>query len=330
MSRNSNSLEQVNLYNAIKMRARQFVKNLIMVIFAMAGFQAKCQNTLFITESGAISYYSVYDSLLSKYQINYIEHWIDTHLGTCHLIEVGNKEAPAILLLPAAGCSAAGWYANLNELGKQHRVFALDIPGDAGKSVLGEEIAPLLIEDYNKMLLNILDNLELKNVILIGHSIGGFLATGFTISHAERVNKLILLSPVATHINIRWYFRLLLKMGGKPGKGPGAEKTLKMQAYRGFEPEPLFVDLMQNVRDYCQIKLVFPFVYSTHELSKIRVPVFMIIGSNEVLCSHKKSIKNAKQKFKNIDIYVIDKTGHTPNMEKPDTFNNLITDILGK
>jgi pimeloyl-ACP methyl ester carboxylesterase len=291
-------------------------------------FQAKSQSALFISDSGAKAYYSAYDSLLSKYQVNYIDHFIDTNLGTCHIIEVGDGEAPPLLLLPAAGCSAAEWYANINEIGKYNRVYALDLPGDAGKSVLRKQGGPILIEDYNLMILEILDNLKLKEVTLVGHSIGGFLATGFAISYPERLNKLVLLSPVATHINIRWYLRILLNMGGRPGKGPSALKTLKMQAYKGFDPEPLFVNLMQYVRDYCRVNLLFPYVYSTDQLSGIRVPKYLIIGSNEILCNYKKSIRNAKSKFENIDIYIIDKTGHTPNMESPEEFNIIITSIL--
>jgi pimeloyl-ACP methyl ester carboxylesterase len=312
------------------MRAKQFIKYQIMIIVAIAGFEANCQNPLFIADFGAQSYYSAYDSLLSKYQVNYIDHFIETNLGICHLIEVGDSEAQPILLLPAAGCSAAGWYANLNELGKQNRVYALDLPGDAGKSTLRKQNGPILIEDYNLMILEILDNLKLKDVTLIGHSIGGFLATGFAISYPERVNKLVLLAPVATHINIKWHFRILLKMGGKPGKCPSAEKTLKMQAHRGFVPEPLFVNLMQYVREYCRVNLLFPYVYSTDDLSRISLPVFLIIGSDEVLCNYKGSVKKAKNKFENIDIYIIDKTGHTPNMENPEKFNKIVTSILSQ
>ena len=299
-----------------------------MIIMPITSFQAKCQNALFVSDSGAKAYYSAYDSLLSKFQVNYIDHFIETNLGTCHLIEVGDSEAPPVLLLPAAGCSAAEWYANLNELGKQNRVFALDLPGDAGKSILRKQVGPMLIEDYNVMIGEILDNFQLKEVTLVGHSIGGFLATGFAISHPERVKHLVLLSPVATHINIKWYFRILLEMGGKPGKGPSAEKTLKMQASKGFDPEPLFVNLMQCVRDYCRVDLLFPYVYSSDELSSISIPTSLIIGTNEVLCNYKRSIRNAKSAFENVDIYIMDKTGHTPNMEIPDQFNLIVHSIL--
>jgi len=306
----------------------QFIKYLTIIVATTAGLQAKCHNPLFTTELGASLFYSAYDSLLLKYQIHYTDHWIETNLGTCHLIETGNKEAPPVLLLPAAGCSAAGWYANLNEIGKHNRVFALDIPGDAGKSTLKQEITPHSIEEYNTMLISILEKLDIREVTLIGHSIGGFLATGFTISHAERVKKLVLVSPVATHINIKWYFKILLQMGGKPGKGPDAEKTLRMQAHKSFEPEPLFVNVMQCVRDYCQVKLLFPYVYSKDELSGINVPIFMIIGNHEVLCNYKRSIKKAKKKFENIDVFVINETGHTPNMEKAEAFNKILIQLL--
>jgi pimeloyl-ACP methyl ester carboxylesterase len=302
------------------------IKYILILLSGMYTIQVNGQNSLFISKAGEESYHSAYDSLLSKYQISYTDHWIDTDLGTIHLLEVGNRQAPAVLLLPAAGCSAAGWYANLNELGKKYHVYALDIPGDAGKSSLSSPYQS--IDDYTSAILTILDSLKLAKVSLVGHSIGGFLSTGFAMRYPERVEKLVLVSPVATHTKIHWYFKILLQMGGKPGKGPSADNTLKMQAGKDFVPEPAFVSLMQCVRDYCNVDIIFPYVYPENELEKLNVPTYLIIGDQEKLCSYKKSVKDAHKKISGIKFEIMLGTGHTPNMENPAQFNELILNIL--
>jgi len=281
---------------------------------------------LFVSGAAKSAYFKAYDALLSKYDVPVQDRWVDAQLGRVHVIETGTPSGMPVLLLHAAGCSAAEWYANYGALGRVCRVFAMDMPGDAGKSVL--EKTPEHIEDYTTTIRQVLDALQLDRPSVIGHSIGGFFATGFAMAHPERVAKLILLSPVATHVPIRWYLKLLLKWTGRPGTGPHAIKTLKMQAFRGFEPEPRFVDLMECVRDYCTVQMLFPYVYSKPELSRLIMPVHLIVGTEEPLHSWKRSVTLAREKIPNIGITVLNDTGHTPNMERPAETNRLLLELI--
>lgn len=283
---------------------------------------------LFISKEARTVYNQAYDALLAKYRVKIKDHWIETRLGQAHVIETGNPQGKPVVLLHAAGCSAAEWYNNFRALGHDYRLFAVDMPGDAGKSVLAKE--PESIGDYAETLLQILDHFQLDRPVLIGHSIGGFFATGFAITHPGRVEKLVLLSPVATHVPIRWYLRLLLKITGRPGTGPHAIKTLKMQAFKGFEPEPVFVSLMEAVRNFCTVQMLFPYVYPDADLARLKMPVYLIVGTEEPLCNYECSVNLAKRKFPNVDVTVLDETGHTPNMERPGEVNGLLCEILGE
>lgn len=297
-------------------------------LFIFPVLNAFTQNSPFISDEGQKAYYTCYDKVLSDHGIQYKDVWIESDLGRCHLVETGKLDGEPLLLLHAVGCSAAEWYANYKALGKYFHIYALDMPGDAGKST-AKQFANS-IEDYNNMLCQIMDALNFSSINIIGHSLGGFFSAGFTISYPERVKSLILLAPAATHIKIKLPFSLLLKLETKPGKGPMAINTLKMQAYKGFEPDPSFVKLMESVRNYCRVKVLFPYLYSTPELRSITVPTHLIIGAEEVLCRYKKSMKLAKRKYGHIEIHLMDNTGHTANMERPDEFNNLILSILRK
>jgi pimeloyl-ACP methyl ester carboxylesterase len=283
---------------------------------------------LFSTEAARSQYFDTYDALLKKYGIAVKDYWVETHLGKAHVIETGNPAGKPVVLLHAAGCSAAEWYANFEALGQGFHLYAVDMPGDAGKSELGK--LPENIGDYARTILQILDTFQLERPTLLGHSIGGFFAAGFASAHPEKVGKLILLSPVATHVPIRWYLRLMLKFTGRPGTGPHAIKTLKLQAFKGFEPEPLFAELMEQVRNFCTVQMLFPYVYSDADLSKIKMPTWLIVGTEEPLCSCERSVKLAKQKIPQIQVTVLENTGHTPNMERPEETNRLLLDILKK
>lgn len=291
-------------------------------------FSEKKVKPLFISDAAKALYFKAYDAVLKKHGIAVNDHWIETHLGKAHVIESGNPAGKPVVMLHAAGCSAAEWYSNFEALGRDYHLYAVDMPGDAGKSELRK--LPENIGDYAQTILQILDAFQLEQPILLGHSIGGFFAAGFAIAHPERVEKLILLSPVATHVPIRWYLRLMLKFTGRPGTGPHAIKTLKMQAFKGYEPEPLFAELMEHVRNFCTVQMLFPYVYSDEDLSKIKMPVHLIVGTEEPLCSCERSVKLAQQKIPHIQITVLENTGHTPNMERPEEANRLLLDILKK
>jgi pimeloyl-ACP methyl ester carboxylesterase len=282
--------------------------------------------SIFITPEAEEVYFHRYDFLLAKHDVNVEDVWIDTHLGRAHLIRTGNEEGSPTLLLHGAGLSAAEWFANYNALGESLEVYGLDMPGDAGKSSLKK--SPKSIEDYQVSILQILDHLQIDKVILIGHSVGGFFATGFAIAYPERTEKLILVGPAATHVQMRWYIRLLLRMSGKAGTGPSAEKILKAVTFKGFDLDPDFVKLMEAVRDYTNVDILFPYVYSDDELSSLKLPVHLIIGDKESICSYKKSIRKAKEKIQQVVVHVIEGAVHIPHMEFPDQVNELIISIV--
>jgi pimeloyl-ACP methyl ester carboxylesterase len=189
---------------------------------------------------------------------------------------------------------------------------------------------PVSIDDYTLTLSQILDSLGLKEIHLMGHSIGGFFAAGFAMRHPERVSNLILLAPAATHSNMKWYVRLGLHLSGKPGKGPRARTILKMQAYKDFNLDPGFVDLMESVRDYSMVEMIFPYVYPTEDLGAMTTPTHLIIGTEEVVCRPSRSTKLAKKKIPGITVHMIQNAGHTLNMERPEEYHELVVRLLNQ
>ena len=83
--------------------------------------------------------------------------------------EISGKGNPVVLL--------HGWLANLdtmkplaNRLSQKFKVYNIDIIG-FGKSELPDK--PMNTDDYGNFLKDLLEKLEIKNPILIGHSNGG-------------------------------------------------------------------------------------------------------------------------------------------------------------
>jgi pimeloyl-ACP methyl ester carboxylesterase len=98
-------------------------------------------------------------------------------------------EGEAMVLLHSGGADLRDWQWIVPQLAQRYQVITFDGRG-AGQS-------PPLLEpvDYVEELQSLLNHLHLDRAILVGHSIGGQIATDFTLAYPERVIKLILIAP---------------------------------------------------------------------------------------------------------------------------------------
>ncbi|QDA58774.1 alpha/beta fold hydrolase [Hymenobacter jejuensis] len=84
------------------------------------------------------------------------------------------------------------WERTIPELSKSARCIALDLPG-YGKSSKGAY--PGTMDFYADVVLQLIHQLHLKNVVLVGHSMGGQIALTAALKSPADVRKLVLVSP---------------------------------------------------------------------------------------------------------------------------------------
>ena len=104
----------------------------------------------------------------------------------------GPAGAPAVLLLHGAGGTRLDWPADLRRL-PNAAVYALDLPGHGRSAPPGRET----IEDYADVVQALLERLELDEVIVVGHSMGGAIAQTLALRELPRLAGLVLLSTGA-------------------------------------------------------------------------------------------------------------------------------------
>lgn len=83
------------------------------------------------------------------------------------------------------------WQPLVNELKNHYQILRYDLRGH-GLSEMDEK--KITMNVYERDLLNLLDELNLKEVNLIGFSLGGNIALDFTIKHPTRVSSITLMS----------------------------------------------------------------------------------------------------------------------------------------
>ena len=86
------------------------------------------------------------------------------------------------------------WNAFIPELSKRNRVIAIDLLGHGATECLGYIHT---MEDQADMVQSILQELKIRKVVLIGHSMGGYIALAFAELYAENVKGIILLNSTS-------------------------------------------------------------------------------------------------------------------------------------
>jgi pimeloyl-ACP methyl ester carboxylesterase len=134
---------------------------------------------------------SYYNGILSYFPLK--QSFVDTSFGRTFVIEAGNAEKPAVVLLHGSCSNSAAWLGDIPALAADYHVFAVDTIGEAGNS--DENRLALDNDGYPGWLKEVLDALDIGRAVIVGNSMGGWLALHFAASYAERILAMILLAP---------------------------------------------------------------------------------------------------------------------------------------
>jgi pimeloyl-ACP methyl ester carboxylesterase len=126
------------------------------------------------------------------------EQDVETSFGNTHVYRYGPEDEAArsrtpIVLVHGAGSCSAMWYPNTPALSADRPVYAIDTPGDPGRSVQRESIHQP--ERAAQWLDETLAGLGLDSVHLVGASYGGWLALNQAHRGPGRLASVTLLDP---------------------------------------------------------------------------------------------------------------------------------------
>ncbi|EAQ46970.1 esterase, putative [Roseobacter sp. MED193] len=126
-----------------------------------------------------------------------VGQFCNTVQGKIHYIDIGPRDAqPLVLIHGLSGQLQHFTYALAELLAKDHRVIALDRPGCGYSTRASDGLARL--PEQAKTLLNVLDQLEVDQPVLVGHSLGGAVSLAMALQAPEKIRGLALLAPL-TH-----------------------------------------------------------------------------------------------------------------------------------
>ncbi len=280
---------------------------------------------IFAKSDGQAKYMAAYEAMLSLWKVPHDSINVKTSYGPTHINVSGPSDGYPLVLLHAAGLSSTVWFANIAELSENHRVYAVDVIGDAGKSVADQLMTNRT--DYAQWLREVFDGLNIERCYLLGHSYGGWLSLNMALAYPERLQKIVLLAPAASFCPLGFVTKLILYLAEFKIHLP-ARSFLQVAAAKGTVLEETFIHLIEMVTRYCSPVTMFPTVYTDEELKKIDLPALLLIGAGEKIYNPKKAIERAQRLMPNLTAEILPEVGHILIMDQPEIINSRILNFL--
>lgn len=253
-----------------------------------------------------------------------------------------------LLFVHGLSSNLDSWKKNIKDLRSDFRTISIDLPG-YGKSSRSK--TDYSLAEYAGMLIDVVDQLNLKNVILVGHSMGGQIAMHSVIENPDAFEKLILIAPAGIE-TFTEQEATIMKTSYTPAMvvNTSDEQVLanyKMNFYSFPEDAQQMVDdrvAMKSASDFPDYaETVVNNIHAMLEepvidkISSIEMPVLMIFGKNDMLIPNKyfhpsqsiaSLVETSKEKFQDIEVKIIDEAGHFVNFEQSQKVNTEIRNFL--
>lgn len=247
-----------------------------------------------------------------------------------YFLRRGEKET--VLYIHGLGCSKDDFFGALKADGlKDHTLAAFDFPG-CGYSTYPKEMA-LGIDDLVEITDIIVSKLSLKNLILVGHSMGGLVALLYAEKHCENVRGFInvegnlasrdsTISRRVTKYGFDEFKDILFQIFKEKllaTRNVGFKKHVEiLEKYSSESSKKAFFDYSPSLMEYsdsCNL---------IQRFSGIKIPTIFVYGSeNSNRISYIKDLKKAGCK-----IAEISGSNHFPHYDNPKEFYDVISKFL--
>ena len=256
----------------------------------------------------------------------------------------GSEGAP-IVLLHCFGCSSQWWNPILPALNENHRVIRIDLIGHGGseKPQSGYEI-----DSQGAAVAEALNSLGVQGATVVGHSLGGMVATALASTASELVDRVVLIgtpsepgesslpfTEKAVHVPVigqaTWRLRVdaMIRSGYESAFAPGVDVS---EVFPG-DPDRVvddnramtydsFTKASDEASDYLEQQPL------ASRLAATGVPLMFIDGSEDQIIDAA-AVAEDFHSVPGAITKLIDGVGHSPNVESPDETAKLILDFAG-
>jgi len=236
-----------------------------------------------------------------------------------------------VLLVHGFGADLNTWMFTQPPLGAGRRAFALDLPGHGGSA---KEVGAGDAEGLTDALEGVLEALGIERVHLIGHSMGGAIATLVASRRPERVASLTLIASAGLGPEISASF---IDGFVRASRRRDAAEVLGLLV---DDPALVSRSMVEDVLRYKRLDGVTAALTKiaeawfaggrqsldlTDRIAALTMPVQLVWGRNDRIIP----AAHAEALTARLPVHILDAAGHLPHMEKAGEVNRLIGQFIG-
>jgi len=263
------------------------------------------EKSVFRSAEGKDEIRKYYSDILDLWTVSMSRQIINTSAGETFIISGGPEKGNPVLLLHGTGSNSAMWTGTFAALSKHYRVHAIDIPGECG---LSSEFRPAWQGSVFAGWLNeVLDQLEAMNPVLVGCSLGAWIAGEYAFRFPGNSGGLVLLAPGGlTPVKTGALLRIMmLSFTGRRG----FEKISSL-VYGPFSPGPEVQNFSELVnKHFIPAREALP-LFSEDDLRAISCPLCYLGGDRDFFYNSLAAAGKIERCVPHAEIHVLKNTGH--------------------
>ena len=239
--------------------------------------------------------------------------WTSTPAGAIRYAVRGPEDAPPLLLLHGLGDSLAGWSQLAQPLSRKHRLHLIDLPGHGLSHKPPDWKLHTLVDavaHYAR---------DLRDPILLGHSLGGWISLHLALSGAVKPRSLVLVNPAGAALRREDWgpFRALVSATDRAG----------VQRYfeRAFHSAPVLLrlcpsEIVKAMWAECSQGILDAVVESdfldARALAELQLPIKLVWGMSDRMLPDG-TLDFFRRALPRAELVLLERTGHLPHLETP-------------
>jgi pimeloyl-ACP methyl ester carboxylesterase len=267
---------------------------------------------------------------------------VETSYGALQVRDEGDPGAPPVVLIHCYTCSIKWWQKLEPLLAAEHRVLSVDLLGHGGSDKPG---AGYSIEDQAGALAEALSSLDVSGATIVGHSLGGTVATGLAEQSPDLASKVVIIDQGPDNSDVNTSFSQ--DLGYVPVIGQALSRLVDwapdssvrdqyeevfapdFNIASGFEnPDQVVDDLREMTytafNDAAEAEDDYTEEQPLDErLAAIGVPILVVFGTEDQIYDAEPTLDRYMD-VPGVRAELIEGAGHSPNVETPDQLAPLI------
>jgi pimeloyl-ACP methyl ester carboxylesterase len=257
--------------------------------------------------------------------------------------DVGGAGRPVLFIHGIAG-SLEMWRPQLGQFDPSIRTIALDLPGHGLSDIAPE---PQDADIFARFVWRFVNALDIDKVTIVGNSLGGAIGLRMAGMFPGRVTGLLLADAATIGREVFFPFRLMtLPLLGELLNRPGqvaVEQQLKALFHdpgivtpeirqvvtRNVQKPGAGTAFLTTLRRMTGLRgQKTEFVETSHRLLRnLRLPCIILHGRQDTVLPVQQALDAAKL-VPSASLVVLEECGHTPQIEKPETFNQYVLQLV--